>query len=157
MPQIDLTAIDPSINHIAISHLESGEITSAKTIHTKTKGDDRYAEIARKMTEELSKLPPQPVVIEYPDSWHRSNVKDLLKLSTAIGCIHGVATLCGHEVYLVGVREWKGSGSKVQTARELKIMGYDPTVLKWNEHERDAARLALWAEGWLRVKRRATR
>ena len=155
-----LTAIDPSINHIALAHLSEGRIVEATTIHTKAKGDARYEEITDRVWLTLTRYHRDdnfisfPVIIEYPDSWHRDNVKDLLKLTTAIGCIHATAILLDHEVHLIGVKKWKGTKSKATTARELEMMGYDLKTLKWNEHERDAARLALWAEGWLRMSNR---
>ena len=135
----------------------------AWTIKPKSEGTDRYAEIAKQVTYDLIELYgpgpedhglPDYAVLEVPDAWTRAgaNVESIEKLCTVVGIIFGVCTVFGATVRVYRPSEWKGRKKKQTTQRELALQGYDLERLGWDDNACDAAALALWAEGQIRVE-----
>lgn len=166
-----IIAFDPSIRATGVACLLGRDVFDGWTIKPKSQGADRYAEIARQVECDLRGLAgpddaglPVYAVIETPDRWTRKpqnettkkeqslNVEALQKLCTVVGVIVGVCTVSGLHVRLYRPSAWKKKKTKKQTQSELRMQGYDPEELRWDDHTCDAAALALWAQGQIRIE-----
>lgn len=163
-----LVAFDPVIDGPGVAYLKDGQVVQAWSIQTQTEGDSRYSEIWKHLEYDLTELPAQceHAAIEMPDKWTRKNVEEkivgapanvlsLQKVCTVVGVIIGVCNSFDLRVHLYRPRQWKGRKSKVVTKAELQIQGYNLEMLRWDDHACDAAALALWAEGQIRVEEKA--